>query len=348
MKGYLKRTKKLAEKITEELWENIFFILFPLGLFFLVLLLYSANVFLQKDISNVLLLSLPFSVSSPSDYPILKNVLGATESAQINLPQASASATPTPNIISFDPVGLSAQAAVVMDNDSKVVIYSKNPTVRFSMASTTKIMSALVALENYKPDDIITVKTNFVDGTVVGFKPGEKFYFEDALYAMMLPSGNDAAMAIADNYPGGYDAFVNAMNQKALALHLFQTNYADPAGLLDNGDYTTVVDLARLASFAMKNPEFTKVVSTKQKTVTTVGGERTFLLANLNKLLGIDGITGIKTGFTDEAKGVLVTSKVQDNHTLIFVVMKSEDRFLDTEKLLSFITINTIYESIPQ
>lgn len=272
---------------------------------------------------------LPFPVSAPAFYPQFSPVLGASESASLNISSE-----------------ISAQSAVVMDNDSKVILFSKNPNLRFSMASTTKLMTALVGLDYYHLDDKLMVKDGNVEGSVVGLASGEVLTFEDLLYAMLLPSGNDAAMTITQNYPGGKDAFLEAMNKKAASLHLNFTHYGDPAGLDDDSDYTTVIDLARLGSEAIQNPVLAKIVSTKYKDITTASGH-TFSLKNINELLGIDGVNGIKTGFTDEAKGVLVISKQIDNQTLIVVVMRSDNRFLDTEKLLSYISGNLVYESIP-
>lgn len=241
---------------------------------------------------------------------------------------------------------LSAQAALVMEDESKVVLFAKNEKLRFSMASTVKIMTAFVALDYYKMDDILTVFDNNILGVRVGFQKGEKIRFEDLLYAMLLPSGNDAALTIAQNYPGGTQAFVKKMNEKAKELHLVDTHFSDPAGLQDEGDYTTVLDLGRLASTAMKNEKFSQIVSAKYKTITTADGSRSFELRNLNKLLGNNGVTGIKTGFTDEAGGVLATSTQQNGKKIIIVVMKSQDRFQDTEELLSSIEGNLTFLSI--
>ncbi len=254
--------------------------------------------------------------------------------------------------------GISAKAVIIMDNESKIVLFSKNPNLLFSMASTTKIMTALVALDYYKIDDVLVVKTEKVEGVNVGFKIGEKLLFKDILYAMLLPSGNDAALALAENYlpagkagPGGEVEFVKKMNEKAKFLHLNNTNFADPIGLEDSRDYTTPLDLARLASFAMKNETFAKIVATPTMEISDITGENKYLLNNLNKLLGIQGINGIKTGYTTEAGQVLVTSKVEidsrnKKHNLIILVMGSQDRFWDTSKLLYAISGNINYLSI--
>jgi D-alanyl-D-alanine carboxypeptidase (penicillin-binding protein 5/6) len=243
---------------------------------------------------------------------------------------------------------ISADGAVIMDADSKTVLFAKNPELRFSPASTTKIMTALTALEYFKLTDILTVKTATSDGAVLGLREGEKMTFENLLYALLLPSANDAALAISENYPGGENAFVDKMNENAKKINLFNTHYQDPAGLLDDEDYTTPVDLARLASVAIKNPEFVKIVSTKSKIISDVGKESVYALDNLNKLLGIDGVYGVKTGYTEEAGQVLVTSKLENGHTIILIVMSSADRFLDTQILLGLVSGNVSYLSIHQ
>lgn len=257
-------------------------------------------------------------------YPMLQSVLGEASKSQSVL-QAQYVAD-----------RIFAKAAVILDNDSQVVLFSKNPNLRFSMASTTKIMTTLVALDYFKLDDVLTIKTTAVEGVVVGFRKGERVRFEDLLYAMLLPSGNDAALAIAGNYTGGIAAFVEKMNKKAIMLHLANTHFADSTGLEDDGDYTTALDLARLSSLAMKHDIIAKIVGTKHKVITTIDGN-IYSLSNLNKLLDTYGVNGVKTGFTYDAQGVLATSKMEGGHRLIIVVMKSKDRFLDTIRLLELV-----------
>ncbi len=252
---------------------------------------------------------------------------------------------PYPFVQKVEQPVISANAAIIVDADSQVILYSKNPQLRFSMASTTKIMTALTGLDYYALDAILTIKSSGVEGSGLGLVPGDKFRFKDLLYAMMLPSANDAAQAIADNYPGGSDAFIKKMNDKAASLHLTKTHYADPSGLDDDGDYTTVVDLSRLASHAITHPVFTEITSTRYKTISDLSYMRTYPLANLNRLLGSEGVTGIKTGTTEGAGEVLVTSTVKNGHTYIIVVMQSQDRFTDTGILMDFIEENVQYVS---
>lgn len=295
-----------------------YLLVFPIILFILFLiLLFITFIFKVLIFANKTYL-IPFSVSQKPKFPVIKTNF---------VPQ------------------ISAKGAIIMDADSKVVLYSKNPSLRFSTASTTKIMTALTAIDHFNLADVLTVFQATNEGSVLGLKQGEQMTFENMLYGMLLPSANDVALAISQNYPGSSEAFIKEMNLKAKDFKLINTHYQDPAGLEDSGDYTTPFDLARLASFAVKNDIFKKIVATKTKTIYSLNGD-VYEVANLNKLLGIEGVNGIKTGYTKEAGQVLVTSKIEKGKTIIIVVMGSEDRFLDTEKLLDLISNNLTYLSI--
>ena len=189
----------------------------------------------------------------------------------------------------------------------------------------------------------VVSQSRYVEGSVVGFRKGETVSFENLLYALLLPSGNDAALMIAQNYPGGQSAFVQSMNEKAKKYHLDNTHFNDPAGLDDDLDYTTVVDLARLVSIAMHNPTFARIVGTKNTVITTDNGQRSYELENLNKLLGQDGVVGVKTGTTEGAGEVLTTFLNRDGHRYVIIVMKSNDRFTDTAILIRHLAENIIY-----
>lgn len=314
--GLIKRVRKQAGK--NKLKTSYFFLL---GVFFVLLLAFLLlDQSLKSQISQKQIHSPPFSLPKIASYPQIKSILG----------------TRIGEALQGEALNLSAQAALILDDDSKVVLFVKNPNLRFSMASTTKIMTALTALDYYHLGDILTIQDDNVEGVVVGFKKGERVSFESLLYAMLLPSGNDAAKAIAQNYPGGESEFIKKMNQKALLFNLNNTHFSDPTGLDDDNNYTTSIELARLASIALKNKTFAEIVSTKYKVIED-NLANFYLLENLNKLLGADGVNGVKTGFTDEAGGVLVTSKVENGRTIIIVVMRSKDRFLDARKLLGIL-----------
>lgn len=254
----------------------------------------------------------------------------------LNSPVKEISLTSYPQLVSKLSPDITAQAAVVIDDSSKTVLYGKNENLRFSMASTTKIMTALVALDYYDLNDVLTVFNDKVEPIVVGFEEGEKVYFIDVLYAMLLPSGNDATLMISQNYPGGEQAFIAKMNEKAKAFNLINTHFEDSIGF-SNSNYSTPLEMARLTSIALKNKIFAQIVSTQKRVITNVKGTNTYALINLDQLLTKDGITGVKTGYTDEAGGVLVTSMEEKGERFILVVMKSQDRFADVEKILSLI-----------
>src|SRR3989344_3566685 len=298
----------------------------PIILMAIFVQLLTINNNLSKQVANMFVKAPPYFLANKLIVPILKKTVLGESSFKKNL--------------------FSAEAAVVMDGDSKVLIFSKNENLRFSMASTTKIMTALVGLKYFKLNDILTVYEQDIEGVNVGFKKEQKYRFRDVLYAMLLPSGNDAALTIAQNYLDGEEAFVTKMNEAAQSFYLRNTHFSDPIGLTDEGDYTTAYDLARLTSIALKNPTFAQVVSTKHTIISDTLGLEIFSLFNLNKLLDQPGITGVKTGFTEEAKGVLVTSKNESGHTIIIVVMRSKDRFADTNYLLQLVSEGIVYKPI--
>ncbi len=232
----LKKTKFLKKHEA-----NLFFVLIPLTLLAVLYILISLNSKVLASIDKYKLVS--SSSQSIAPYPVVQNPA---------IPE------------------LTAKAAIVLDSVSKKIIYSKNPHLRFSMASTVKIMTALTALDYYKNDSVLIIKSYAVEGSGLNLVYGDKYYFNDLMYAMMLPSANDAAAAIADNYPGGREDFVAKMNAKAFELHLSDTHYSDPIGLNDDGDYSTVIDIGRLGSVAMKNYDFANIVGARQKFISNI------------------------------------------------------------------------------
>lgn len=241
----------------------------------------------------------------------------------------------------------SAKALIVFDASAKAPLLSKNPQLRFSPASTAKIMSALVTLEQYNPATILTVDklTNSSDSSKMGLFIGERISVENLIYGMLLPSGGDAAEVLARNYIGGEKAFVDRMNSKAREIGLKNTHFVDPAGYEDD-NYSTAYDLARLGEYALKNPLIREVVKTKKKLVFNYDKTILHNLSNLNELLDIPSVTGIKTGFTNEAEGVLVTSFEYNKKRYIMVVLGSKDRFSDTRGLIEGIIHDLKNESV--
>jgi len=245
---------------------------------------------------------------------------------------------------------VSARAAVVIDVNSAVILYAKSPNEQLFPASTTKIMTALVTLRNFPLDQVITVKqADRAIGQTMDLVPGERMTVEDLLYGLLLASGNDAAFALAENYEGGYSAFVNQMNNLAKEFHLDHTHFRNVSGVEQNGHYTTVSDLARLAAVAMQDKTFAKIVGTKNAVVTDVDETRVHLLSNKNELLGkIEGIRGVKTGWTEQAGECLVTDTLRQGNEIIVVVLGSADRFGDSRKLIDWAYRTHTWKTYPE
>ncbi len=231
-------------------------------------------------------------------------------------------------------ISVGSRAYIIYDSVTRSVVFGKNEKLRFAPASSAKIMSALVALEYYDLDQVLIAQNvDSIEGSKMKLIEGEQIIVRNLLYGMMLPSGNDAAMVLAQRYPGGVEGFVEAMNRKARGLQMTNTKFVDPDGF-DDANYTTAFDLARLGAYAMNNSAFKTIVGTKQITVYDITGNVSHDLRNLNELLGIDNINGIKTGFTNEAGGVLVTSIEKNSRRYIIVVLNSADRFADTKNVV--------------
>ena len=225
-------------------------------------------------------------------------------------------------------VQLSAAAAILMDADSGEILFEKDAGRCMRIASTTKIMTALVALERAKLTDTITVTTShMVEGSSMYLKPGETVTVEELLYGLMLCSGNDAALALADCC-GGLEAFVAAMNDKAAALGMTGTSFANPNGLDDENHYSTARDMAVLAAYAAKDPTFRRICSTRTATV----GGRT--MTNHNKLLSqVEGCIGMKTGYTRAAGRTLVSCAERQGRRLVAVTLCDGNDWADHKAL---------------
>ena len=236
---------------------------------------------------------------------------------------------------------LSAQAVIVLDVDSGIPLYEKNPNARFLPASTTKIMTGIVALEHYDLDKELIVERFFVPGQKMNLLPGEKITVKNLLYGLLIHSANDAAEVLARNYPGGREEFIKQMNIKADELSLSNTNFQNPSGLDGQAHYSTARDLVSVAAYAMKKPFFAQVVSTRQKLVTDSTGEIKHNLRNINELLGkVDGVLGVKTGWTENARENLVTYLERDGNKMMISVMGSQDRFGETQILIDWVFDN--------
>lgn len=237
------------------------------------------------------------------------------------------------------PLSLSAQSAALIEAESGTVIYEKNATKKLPMASTTKIMTALVVLESAELDRIVRIPKEAcgVEGSSVYLREGEEFSVKELLYALMLASANDAATALAIEVCGSVDAFAEKMNQKAAELSLECTHFTNPHGLHDEDHYTTAKDLAAIACEASKNDVFREICSTKKTIIRRDSKESARLLINHNKLLArYDGCFGIKTGFTKTSGRCLVSGAEKDGLSFIAVTLNAPDDWNDHETLLNY------------
>lgn len=235
----------------------------------------------------------------------------------------------------------SAKAVILIDADSGRVLYEHNSKKKLPMASTTKIMSALLAVENGNLDEQFKVDDNAikVEGSSMGLQSGDLVTIRDLCYGMMLPSGNDAANATAVRIAGSVDNFVSLMNKRAAEIGLKSTHFVTPSGLDDYTDehYSTASDMAKLTAYALKNSTFAEICSTK--TVKLKFGNPPYdrWLTNSNKLIGsCEGIIGVKTGFTDKAKRCLVSACRRNGTTLICVTLNDPNDWRDHSNLYDF------------
>ena len=233
---------------------------------------------------------------------------------------------------------LNSREAVVIDRKSKRVIYGKNENKRVAMASTTKIMTAIVVIENANLEDEITVsaKAAGIGGSRLGLKKNDKISVRNLLYGLMLCSGNDAAIALAEYVGGSVEKFAEKMNEKAKELKLQNTQFVTPHGLDNPEHYTTAYELAIIADYAMNNEIFAKIVGTKDATVMINGYSKN--IKNTNELLGyLQGVKGVKTGFTNNAGRCLVTCTNRDGFEIIAVVLGADTKKFRTEDSIKLI-----------
>lgn len=263
----------------------------------------------------------------------------------------------TYNISFADDLNLSGEGAILIDADTGQVLYEKNSHLKLHPASTTKIMTGILAIELGHMDDIVTIDEEVVSltrGSHVALEPGEQMLFKDLLNALLIESANDSALAIAKHLSGSIEEFATLMNEKAKELGALDTKFVNPNGLTDENHLTTAYDLSLMAKYAMKNETFSKIVSNYTYTIpkTNKKDEERHLWSS-NKLLfstdkiyvdgnyvpiQYEGITGVKTGYTTEAGNCLVASATRGNQNLIAVILKSNglEVFSDIHKLLNY------------
>lgn len=233
---------------------------------------------------------------------------------------------------------LNSRIALVYDRASGRILFDKNGDKTTPMASTTKIMTAIVVVENSNLSDIVTIdsKSAGTGGSRLGLKKNDKITVNDLLYGLMLRSGNDAAVALAIHVGGSVEGFAELMNKKARKLNLTSTHFMVPHGLDMDGHYTTAYELAKMADYALKNKKLKEIVSTKTCTININNNPK--VISNTNELLGsVSGVYGVKTGFTNGAGRCLVTACKRDSLDIITVIIGADTKKIRTSDSMKLI-----------
>lgn len=240
----------------------------------------------------------------------------------------------------FDSSQLTAKSVLMYDLTANKVLFEKNAKDKLPMASLTKIMTAIISLENPKADDrYVVTAENLVGEDSMGLEAGEILTLEELLYGLMLPSGNDASEVLATNYPGGREKFIEAMNKKAKALGLTDTSFSNPSGLQGDGiQHTTTYDLLVITRYALDNfPLFADIVTKSEYQLPATATHKAYNLFNeTNLLTTYPGVKGVKTGFTPEAGLCLVSYLDYKGHKIIGIILNSENRRGEMKELLDY------------
>ena len=244
----------------------------------------------------------------------------------------------------LESINLSSKYCLVLERSTNTVLFEQNGYDKTAMASTTKIMTAIIAIENSNLNDIVNISSKAANtgGSTLGISSNTTMTMESLLYGLLLRSGNDCAVAIAEHIGGSLENFALLMNKKAKDLRLSNTNFVTPHGLDSNEHYTTAYDLAILTNYALKNETFYRIVGTKSCNILV--GDSSRNIANTHELLGItEGLYGVKTGFTGNAGRCLVSACKRDNFDIIVVVLGAatkKQRTIDSINLINYIYKN--------
>jgi len=233
---------------------------------------------------------------------------------------------------------LSAHAAIAIDRASGATLFARNEKEQLWPASTTKIMTALVSLEEFDQNEVVLVTNPVSAGSTMGLINGERITVRHLLYGLLIQSANDAAYALAAYHRSGVAEFVGRMNQKASEIGLENTHFVNPAGFDDDKQFTTASDLAKLSLVALDNPTVAEIVAIPLISVSDIDYTHFHELRNVNQLLGrVPGVAGVKTGFTENAKENLVNLTKRGGHEVLTVILGSEDRFGETQNLTDWV-----------
>lgn len=248
-----------------------------------------------------------------------------------------------------------AKSAVVIDGESGRILYGKSPKTKMAMASTTKIMTCIIALENCSLEQKMSVSSNAVNQPKVhmNVKKDEQYYLKDLLYALMLESYNDVAVVIAENIAGSVEKFTTLMNRKAKEIGMLNSNFVTPNGLDADKHYSTAYDMALAGAYAINNQQFVEIINTKNYTFTDVSGKRNVTLVNHDGFLSMDNeAIGIKTGFTGKAGYCFVGAVKSEGRTFVSCVLASgwppnkTYKWRDTKELMDYARQNYFYKTL--
>ena len=242
---------------------------------------------------------------------------------------------------------ISATAYLALDVESAAILLDKNLGAQLYPASTVKLMTALVARDVFDLNQVVAVQNGlYTDGHRVGFSYGQQFLVRDLVAAILVNSGNDAAMVLANYHPQGYDGFVQAMNEKAKTLNLKHTVFKNPTGLDEYSQVSSAWDLSILAREAIKDPFFKQLAQLPQMVVTDISGQYNYTLFNTNKLLAQHReVKGLKTGTTPLAGEVLISLWEVKAQPVLIIVMQSDDRYQDTLKIYRWLQTYVVWQS---
>ncbi len=241
------------------------------------------------------------------------------------------------NLQNVSAIEISAECACLINAENNEIIFEYNGNQKHSMASTTKIMTAILALEKSEENEIVTVSSNasMQEGSSIYLKAGEKIKMQDLVYGMMLNSGNDAACAVAEHIGGTSDNFADMMSEKAIEIGAKNTSFKNANGLDADGHYSTAYDMAIISSYGLKNNNFKDIVSCKNAQIDN--GDSITYLKNHNKLLwNYDGCIGVKTGYTKKTGRCLVSAAEKDGVTLVAVTLNAPNDWEDHTKMLDY------------
>ena len=244
---------------------------------------------------------------------------------------------PQPVVVNKNKPQLSTNFYILIDNETNQILVSENENTRIYPASTTKLVTALTALNIYPLEEVVTISKDYVDGKVMELKSGDKVTIKTLVAGLLIHSANDAAFSLASHYPQGITGFVDQMNLLTKKYGLKNTHFINFDGLHSPDHYSTVYDLSQIARIAIQNSTLRNYVKIKSMELTDIYGQKVYKVLSTNELLGVlPEVEGLKTGWTPEASGSFIALLNIDGHYLISVVAQSDDRFNDTKILLNW------------